>query len=93
MEPDSSTDLSLSSSHHQVPINQAATSATKPLLAADERSANQSRGGGAPPANQRPEMEDDDDLELEQEKMFQNSKHFAQAGSHVTVTYQWCPYP
>jgi hypothetical protein len=38
-------------------------------------------------------MEDDDDLELEQEKMFQNSKHFAQAGSHVTVTYQWFPYP
>jgi hypothetical protein len=92
MEPDSSTDLSLSSSHHQVPINQAATSA-KPFLAADERSANHSRGGGAPPANQRPEMKDDDDLELEQEKMFQNSKHFAQAGSHVTVRYQWYLYP
>lgn len=73
MEPDSSTDLSLASHHqHQLPINEAA--APKALLANHSTAA-------AAPANERPadrEMEDDDDLELEQEKMFQNSKHFAQ---------------
>jgi len=87
MEPDSSTDLSLSSSHHQMPINQ---STSKSLHASEERAANHSTAGAPPPANQRSEMEDDDDLELEQEKMFQNSKHFAQAGGHVTLICQYC---
>jgi hypothetical protein len=74
MEPDSSTDLSLGSSHHhQVPINEA-------TVAKDHRAANQSTVGVAL-ANQHVggELEDEDELELEQEKIFQNSKHFAQA--------------
>ena len=69
MEPDSSTDLSLTAGHppHQVPINEA-----KPA-------ANQQPGGEQRLTNQSAEQEDEDELELEHEKMFHNSRHFAQA--------------
>jgi hypothetical protein len=63
MEPDSSTDLSLSGHSHPQQQHQQ----------------QHAKEGGGGEQQQQQQQEDDDELALEQEKMFQNSRHFAQA--------------
>lgn len=81
MEPDSSTDLSAGGAGHhssqeqqqQLPVNQAG----KQLPV--------NQAGKQLPEQQQ--QEDDDELEREQEKMFHNSRHFAQVPFQIWESF------